>query len=81
MERGRRESFHIAQGNLLIPAIPSLLWTMLFHVAAARVARWAVSHPTANGGMQNGSSVGILYTMHTRFCTFGSDLACSVGAY
>ncbi len=30
--------------------------------------------PTTNGGMQNWSSVGILYTLHTRFSTFGNDL-------
>ena len=29
---------------------------------------------TTNGGTQNGSSVGICYMLHTRFCTFGADL-------
>ncbi len=38
-------------------------------------------NPTSNGGMQNGSSVGICYTLHTRFCTFGHRFVCSVGAY
>ncbi len=31
-------------------------------------------NPTTNGGVQNGSSVGIHYTLHTRFCTFGTEL-------
>ncbi len=34
-------------------------------------------YPTTNGGMQNGSSIGIYtvqYTLHTHFCTFGTDL-------
>ena len=31
-------------------------------------------NPTTNGGVQNGSSVEIYYTLHTRFCTFGADL-------
>ena len=30
--------------------------------------------PTTNGGMQNGRSVGLRGTLHTRFCTFGTDL-------
>ncbi len=37
--------------------------------------------PTTNGGMQNGSSCWNMYTLHTRFCTFGRQFVCSVGAY
>ncbi len=34
-----------------------------------------ISCPTTNGGMQNVSSVGVCtYTMHTRFCMFGTKL-------
>ncbi len=37
--------------------------------------------PTSNGGMQNGSLVGIMYTLHTRFLHVWRRLACSVDAY
>ncbi len=30
--------------------------------------------PTTNGGMQNGSSFGKYYTLHTRFCTFAQSV-------
>ncbi len=38
-------------------------------------------YPTTNGGMQNGSSVGISTHCSHFFCTLGADFACSVGAY
>ena len=50
--------------------------------AAAEVALVVVQHchqqqqqnPTSNGGKQNWKLSWNMYTMHTRFCTFGADL-------
>ncbi len=41
--------------------------------SSGRVMRYTATCPTTIGGMQSGSPVGICYTSHTRFGTFGNN--------
>ena len=44
--------------------------------------KWVIRrHPTTNGGMQSGSTVGTRTLCVHVFARFGTDFACSVGAY